>query len=218
MMECCLFSCAITCTCFTNTPYGSITANITPSILSLSHPPPLPRCIPSHSLTKCTHPSQSFPPHCHFIVHTTTTPSFLLHRRTPSTLFHLILPPLFFSTGERRDINTEKYWRHEFPSLMNSREVIKYIVLSVEPILNTTSMRPSNKKRGSGADRKVRLAEVIVARERDFGINDHQYTCTTHLGNILREGDVVLGYDLVAASWTKDLEASKILVCVPYPL
>ena len=114
--------------------------------------------------------------------------------------------------GERRDINTEKYWRHEFPSLMNSREVIKYIVLSVEPIINTTSLRPSNKKRGSGADRKLRLAEVIVARERDFGINDNQYTCTTHLGNILREGDMVLGYDLVAASWTKELEASKILV------
>ena len=42
-------------------------------------------------------------------------------------------------------------------------------------------------------DRKIRLAEVVIARERDFGVNDVQYTCITHLGNILREGDVVLG-------------------------
>jgi hypothetical protein len=115
-------------------------------------------------------------------------------------------------TGERRDISTDKYWRHEFPSLMSSREVAKYIVLSVEPILNTTSMRPSNKKRGTGSDRKVRLAEVTVAREKDFGMNDTQFTCVTHLGNILREGDTVLGYDLASASWTKELDAHKILV------
>ena len=42
-------------------------------------------------------------------------------------------------------------------------------------------------------DRKVRLAEVTLARERDFGINDVQFVCVSHLGNILREGDVVLG-------------------------
>ena len=115
-------------------------------------------------------------------------------------------------TGERRDISTDKYWRYEFPSLMSSREVAKYIVLSVEPIINTTSMRPSNKKRGTGSDRKVRLAEVTVAREKDFGMNDTQFTCVTHLGNILREGDTVLGYDLASASWTKELDANKILV------
>jgi len=33
----------------------------------------------------------------------------------------------------------------------------------------------------------------------------------THLGNILREGDTVLGYDLASASWAKEEEAGKIL-------
>lgn len=42
-------------------------------------------------------------------------------------------------------------------------------------------------------DRKLRLAEITVARERDLGVNDQQFVCLSHLGNLLREGDVVLG-------------------------
>lgn len=42
-------------------------------------------------------------------------------------------------------------------------------------------------------DRKLRLAEVTVARERDLGVNDTQFVVVSHLGNILREGDVVEG-------------------------
>jgi hypothetical protein len=108
-------------------------------------------------------------------------------------------------------MNTEKYWRNEFQALMNSREMIKYVVLSVEPVINTQSQRPSAKRRVSGADRKSRLAEVVVAREADLGVNDTQFTCVTHLGHILREGDTVLGYDLSIATWAKEDEASKIL-------
>jgi hypothetical protein len=42
-------------------------------------------------------------------------------------------------------------------------------------------------------DRKLRIAEVTVAREKDLGVNDQQFVCISHLGNILREGDIVLG-------------------------
>ena len=84
----------------------------------------------------------------------------------------------------------EKYWRYEFPSVMNSKQLVKYVVLSVDPIVR--QIRPSAKTRGSG-DRKIRLAEVVVARERDFGANDKQFTVVTHLGNLLKEGDTVLG-------------------------
>ena len=38
-----------------------------------------------------------------------------------------------------------------------------------------------------------RLAECIVAKEDDLGVNDTQFSCVSHLGNILNEGDVVLG-------------------------
>lgn len=74
---------------------------------------------------------------------------------------------------------------------MNSKQLIKYTVLSVEPIIK--EMRQSAKSRSKGSDRKIRLAEVVVVRERDFGVNDTQFTCITHLGNLLKEGDTVLG-------------------------
>jgi nonsense-mediated mRNA decay protein 3 len=72
---------------------------------------------------------------------------------------------------------------------MSGRDLVRFIVLSVDPILH--SVRASAKKRGH--DRKLKLAECTVVRESDFGINDTQYVCTTHLGHILKEGDVVMG-------------------------
>ena len=73
---------------------------------------------------------------------------------------------------------------------MSGRDLIKFVVLDIEPIAHTA--RPSAKRRGT--DRKMRLAEVTVARESDFGSNDIQFVCVTHLGHILREGDLVMGY------------------------
>lgn len=72
---------------------------------------------------------------------------------------------------------------------MNSRQLVRFIVLSIEPLIRES--RPSAKKRG--IDRKMRLAEVVIAKESDFGVRDVQYTCITHLGHILREGDIALG-------------------------
>jgi nonsense-mediated mRNA decay protein 3 len=37
------------------------------------------------------------------------------------------------------------------------------------------------------------LAEAQVARDRDLGVNDHQFITRTHLGNILHPGDKVWG-------------------------
>jgi nonsense-mediated mRNA decay protein 3 len=99
------------------------------------------------------------------------------------------LPHFVDSIVQRNEISVEKYWRTEFPTTMHSRQLTRYIVLSLEPLL--VNARPSAKIRGS--DRKLRLAECVVARERDLGVNDTQFTCITHLGHLLREGDIVLG-------------------------
>ena len=109
-------------------------------------------------------------------------------------------------TCERHEISSEKYWRWSFQATMNSKQLTRYVILSVEPILH--SQRPSAKKRG--ADRKLRLAECVIARERDLGANDTQFTCITHLGHLLREGDIALGYDLTNATWVHDLEKNSI--------
>jgi nonsense-mediated mRNA decay protein 3 len=107
-------------------------------------------------------------------------------------------------TGERHEIDTEKYWRYEFDAKMTSRNLVKFIVLAVEPMI--IQARASAKKRG--LDRKVRMAEITVVRERDFGVTDEQFRCVSHLGHIVREGDTVLGYDLASAAWTHEEGAS----------
>ena len=110
-------------------------------------------------------------------------------------------------TGERQDIDVEKYWRYEFNAIMSSKNLTSFVVLSVEQTITQT--RPSAKRRGT--DRKMRVAECVVVRERDFGVTDEQFVCTTHLGHILREGDVVMGYDLASAAWSLEEGASDAL-------
>eukprot|EP01083_Nonionella_stella_P259935 886938_1 len=46
---------------------------------------------------------------------------------------------------------------------------------------------------------KLALADVEVARESDFGVNDETFRCVTHLGNLLQPGDTCLGYDITTA-------------------
>jgi nonsense-mediated mRNA decay protein 3 len=38
------------------------------------------------------------------------------------------------------------------------------------------------------------LADVTVARSRDFGSNDTVFYGKTHLGHLLKPGDIALGY------------------------
>ena len=86
-------------------------------------------------------------------------------------------------------MDLEKYWRFGFDAAVTSRALVRFVVLSVEPMLHTA--RASAKKRGT--DRRMRLAECVVVRERDFGVTDTQFVCVSHLGHILRAGDTVLG-------------------------
>ncbi len=115
---------------------------------------------------------------------------------------------------QRSEVNNEKYWRYEFPAVMTSKQLTKYIVLAVEPVVQ--ALRPSAKTRGN-SDRKIRLAEVVVARERDFGSNDIQFTVLSHLGNLLREGDEVLGYDFTNNNWNmaEDIDDVKLRQALP---
>jgi nonsense-mediated mRNA decay protein 3 len=108
--------------------------------------------------------------------------------------------PLVLVLVQKQDLNTEKYFRDPFGAVMTSRQLMPFVVLSVEPVL--AESRPTARKRG--VDRKMRLAEIVVARERDFGVNDTQFTVLSHLGHLLREGDLVQGYDMTSATWTGD--------------
>lgn len=50
-----------------------------------------------------------------------------------------------------------------------------------------------------GPKGKLLLADAEVMRTRDLGVSNTSYIVRTHLGNILRSGDIVMGYDLTNA-------------------
>lgn len=47
------------------------------------------------------------------------------------------------------------------------------------------------------------LADVQCVRSADFGKNDAIYTCRSHLGNVLKPGDIAYGFDLIHANFNE---------------
>jgi hypothetical protein len=107
-----------------------------------------------------------------------------------------------------KDLSAETYYRSEkdFHVLLRSTRLTQFVVLDVELIMNGSS----EQKKDGGNDTplyqgpqsgvsKYALADVIVARMSDFGVNDTVIQTVTHLGHLLQAGDAVLGYDLETA-------------------
>jgi nonsense-mediated mRNA decay protein 3 len=109
-----------------------------------------------------------------------------------SSSIHLIDPV----TLKIVEITSAMYWRDPFGAAMVQSQLIEYVVIDVEA--DAHSQADYNRK--TAYSEKVVLAEVTVARASDFGVNDKQMKCLSHLGAILRAGDTVLGYDVKGAS------------------
>ncbi|KMZ76373.1 Nonsense-mediated mRNA decay NMD3 family protein [Zostera marina] len=88
-------------------------------------------------------------------------------------------------------LDSSQYWRNPFNPLLNSRQLVEYIVLDIECEEKTQI------KVGSTM---YSLAYAQVARLSDFGNNDIIFTVKTHLGNLLTPGDYALGYDVYGAN------------------
>jgi nonsense-mediated mRNA decay protein 3 len=119
------------------------------------------------------------------------------------------------------DLHAESYWKggeeKSYRTLLTSKRLVRFIVLDVEKChdggesgRNHTHVDEVNKLyRGSKNGvvvNKYALADVEVARESDFGVNDDTFQCVTHLGNLLQVGDVVLGYDLNSTVLANEIE------------
>ena len=109
------------------------------------------------------------------------------------------------------EFNPEKYWRggedKSYRILLSANRLVRFIVLDIEPC-GSESKYSGDDKRYTGPKSDVdmyRLADVEAVRESDFGVNDESYHCVTHLGHILKVGDLVLGYDLQASVLPSDV-------------
>lgn len=99
------------------------------------------------------------------------------------TAIHFIDP----NTLRIADISHQVYWRDPFQSLATSRCLIEFYVMDVELTGETVG--------------KFALADVQVVKASDFGRTTQYYFARTHLGNLLKAGDVVLGYDVSTSNF-----------------
>ena len=115
-----------------------------------------------------------------------------------SNVIHLIDP----LTGQTASLTGDAYWRDPLRPLITAARsrMTRYVVLGKEPIL----LRQNVSKRKTNRKQRSRLASLTLAREEDLGTNDAQYDERSHVGYLLKAGDVCLGYDLKETQFADD--------------
>jgi len=109
--------------------------------------------------------------------------------------------------GAEGEVAPETYYKggadKMYKMLTSSRRMIRFVILDIELCGDEDHYGSSDQHELYQGPRsgvpKFALADVEVARESDFGVNDETFTCVTHLGNLLQPGDIVLGYDLTTS-------------------
>lgn len=107
------------------------------------------------------------------------------------------------------ELSADQYYKTEkhYQLLQAGHRLVRFVVLDVE-LCDDDNVTDEGSNSG-GVEKKYALADVTVARESDFGVNDEMFACVTHLGNWIAAGDVVLGYDLVSSVGTDDWEMQE---------
>ncbi|XP_032682118.1 60S ribosomal export protein NMD3 [Odontomachus brunneus] len=115
------------------------------------------------------------------------SPICLVHRITNSV--HL----MDVSSGQIAEVSATVYWRHNFYSICNPKQLTEYVVMDIEQI------KHEDKKifpgQGTISNKHV-IADVWLVKASELGINDNPTHARTHLGHVLKPGDSVLGYAL----------------------
>jgi len=121
------------------------------------------------------------------------------------------------------DLHAEAYWKggeeKTYRIFLSPSRLVRFVVLDVE--LCREDERDRYRNGGSEEEdprqlfkgpqsgvKKYALADVEVARESDFGVNDETFRCVTHLGHLLQVGDTVLGYDITSTVLSSEGESN----------
>lgn len=115
-----------------------------------------------------------------------------------SNVIHLIDP----LTGQTATLEPDVFWRDPIRPLVTAARarLARYIVLGKEAVF----LRQNLSKKTIKKKQKSRLASLTLAREDDLGHNDTQMEERSHVGYLLKAGDVCLGYDLKETQFVDD--------------
>jgi len=122
-----------------------------------------------------------------------------------SSTIHLVDP----TTLKGYDIPSVEYFKKPLEPVCQRQHLTEYVVLDVTKI-DAPPPAGTPARHNIGGRHKMALAEIEVARTCDLGQNDQRITVKSHLGNVLRPGDKVMGYDVpavnVCSSYTDALD------------
>jgi nonsense-mediated mRNA decay protein 3 len=112
-----------------------------------------------------------------------------------SSTIHLIDP----TSLKGYDIPSIEYFKKPLESVCQRQHLTEYVVLDVTKV-EAPPPTGTPARHNIGGRHKMALAEIEVARSSDLGQNDNRITVKSHLGNALRPGDKVMGYDIAAVN------------------
>lgn len=110
-----------------------------------------------------------------------------------------VIDPL---TGQTANIESDAYWRDPFRPVITAARtrLTRFVVLGKDPVF----LERNVSKKAVGKKQRSKLASVTAARESDLGMNDSQMEECSHLGYLMKSGDVCVGYDLTEAQLVDD--------------
>ena len=91
-------------------------------------------------------------------------------------------------------IESDAYWRDPFRPVITAARtrLTRYVVLGKDAVF----LERNHSKKAVGKKQRSKLATITAARESDLGMNDSQIEERSHLGYLLKSGDVCLCYDM----------------------
>lgn len=115
-----------------------------------------------------------------------------------SNVIHL-LDPL---TGQTAQLSGDMYWRDPIrPVITAARSrMTRFVVLGKEAVV----LQRNISKKSATRKRRNQLATLTLAREDDLGVNDQQFEENSHVGYLMKAGDVCVGYDLTETQFVED--------------
>lgn len=102
-----------------------------------------------------------------------------------------VIDPLSGQTGI---IESDAYWRDPFRPVITAARtrLSRYVILGKDPV----HLERNLSKKNVSKKQRSKLALITSARESDLGTNDSTLVERSHLGYLMKSGDVCLGYDL----------------------
>lgn len=123
----------------------------------------------------------------------------ICHRVTSS--INLIDP----STLQVADVSSQQYWRNPFFAIGSLKQFTEYTVMDTSFILD--SERRVFGGQGPISHKHV-LSDAWVVRSSELGMNENLIHTRTHLGHLLKPGDLAIGLDLSTIN-VNNLEFNK---------